>query len=427
VTSTIPSALGHAAPPFRTRIVVPAGPRRITDDGDHARFHVPKGGPRTRRAREPIRLSQCRKILVVKLDFIGDYVLTIPFLDNLRRNAPHADITLVVIDRAFPFAAGSPSVDRVVSVSSAEGRRLVFSAASIGDAARFRSDYLSGAFDLALVPRWDIDFNGALQVAWASGATRVAGFDEASTPRKAFLNRGDDRFYTDLVRDRRSVHEVEHKLALLEAVGGDVTARDARLTIGPKETAEGRDYLDRVFGTVRRPVLAVAPFLVGGPRQFPPERLAPIVQEVADALGLDVLVVGGKVDAERGATFADAVGERAHSSLGLLSPLASAAVVAECVALVGMDSGPAHLAAAVGTPVAVISSFRKGGAADDPLSPDRFRPWGPADKVLIIQPESATAPCRDGCEAGAPHCILAHNDAEIARRLIGFVRAFAPK
>jgi heptosyltransferase-3 len=362
----------------------------------------------------------------VKLDFIGDYVLTIPFLDNLRRNAPRAHITLAVIDRAFPFAVGCPSVDRVVSVSSADGRRIVFSAGSIGDAAGFRSDYTTGAFDLALVPRWDIDFNGALQVAWASGARRVAGFDEAATARKALLNRGDDRFYTDLVRDRRSVHEVEHKLALLEALGATVTSREARLTIGRRERTESRAYLDAAFGRARRPILAVAPFLVGGPRQYPPELLAPIVRKVAETLDLDVLVVGARVDAERGETFAEAVGTRARSSLRDLSPLASAAVVADCIAFVGMDSGPGHLAAAVGTPVAIISGYGKGGSPDHPLSPDRFRPWGPPDKVLIIQPDSATAPCRDGCEAGEAHCILAHDDKEIGQKLVAFVRRCGP-
>lgn len=180
---------------------MPPGPRRITDDGDRARFHVPRHSPILRRRRPPIRLSACRNILVVKLDFIGDYVLTIPFLETLRRNAPRARITLAVIDRAFAFAARSASVDRVVSLSSADGRRLVFGASSVAAIAGFRRDYVEGGFDLALVPRWDVDFNGALQVAWASRALRIAGFVEDSTPRKALLNRGDDRFYTDLVTD----------------------------------------------------------------------------------------------------------------------------------------------------------------------------------------------------------------------------------
>ena len=387
---------------------------------------MPPNSSAARRRLPPLKLAACRNILVVKLDFIGDYVLTIPFLENLRRSAPKARITLAVIDRAFAFAANSPAVDRVVSVSSADGRRLVFGGASIADVAGFRRDYVGQAFDLAVVPRWDVDFNGALQVAWASGAPRIFGFTETSTPRKALLNRGDDRFYTDIVTDRRSVHEVEHALALLRALGGTVTTREARLSLRNQDIDEARAFLRRVFRD-RRPILAVAPFLVGGARQFPPERLAPVVRRIAERLDLNVLVVGGKADIARGDRFVAEVGARARSALGLLSPLASAAVVADCAAFIGMDSGPAHLAAGVGTPVAVISPHPKGGSPDHVLSPARFAPWGPPDKVLILQPELAQPPCRDGCEADGPHCILGHDDAEIGRKLVEFVARFAAK
>ena len=129
-----------------------------------------------------------------KLDFIGDWVLTTPFLANLRRSAPRATITVVVLDRVFELARTCRFVDRVVAVTRAERDRVWFGAATIGALAAFRSDFLGGAFDIALVPRWDVDFNGALKLAWASGARHVVGFSERCTPRKAILNRGDDRF-----------------------------------------------------------------------------------------------------------------------------------------------------------------------------------------------------------------------------------------
>src|SRR5204863_1891779 len=123
----------------------------------------------------------------------------------------------LVLDRSYDLAAASRDVDRVISVSRAERDRVWFGGESVTALAGFLKDYAGGTFDLALVPRWDIDFNGALKLAWASGAPRVVGFSERSTANKAVLNRGDDRFYTDVIVDHRPIHEVEHKLALIEA------------------------------------------------------------------------------------------------------------------------------------------------------------------------------------------------------------------
>jgi ADP-heptose:LPS heptosyltransferase len=395
LTSKLPSALGHGGPPFRIVVTLPPGPRRVTDDADQPRYYVPEGPNARPRRAQRVNIAACRNILVVKLDFIGDHVLTTPFLANLRLNAPRATITLVVLDRAYAFAVGSRFVDRVVTVSSAEGRRIVFGASNLSVLASFRRDYVGGAFDMALVPRWDIDFNGALQVAVGSRARRIAGFTETSTPRKALLNRGEDRFYTDLVFDRRSVHEVEHKLALIKALGGRIASRSLALDISPSAREEGHAFLDQSFGADRRPVLAVAPFVGDPRRQFPVERLSGLVRRLAEALDLMVVVVGGPADAARGEAFAEEVGPRATSSLGRVGAVPSAALLEKCVAFVGMDSGPAHLAAAAGTPTAVISRHPRDGDPDDALSPVRFAPWGEPGKVLVIQPDRQDDPPTD--------------------------------
>jgi heptosyltransferase-2 len=370
-------------------------------------------------------LSTCRDILVVKLDFIGDHVLTTPFLANLRRNAPRARITLVVLDRAYPFAETCRFVDRVVTVSAALGRRLTFAAKDVATLAGFRRDYTEGRFDLALIPRRDIDFNGALQVAHGSRAKRIAGFIEQSTPARSIANRGEDRFYTDLVRDDRMVHESEHKLALLEGLGGTVTTRRASIDLSASDRDEAEAFLVKSFGRARRELLAVAPFVGDPRRQYPVDRLAAIVRRLVDRFDLDVVVVGGPLDAERGEGFAAAICDRAVSSLGRIAPRPSAALVEACIAFVGMDSGPAHLAAAVGTPAAAIFCHPRNGPRDHVNSPVRFAPWGEAGKVLVIQPETALPPCRDSCGERNAHCIAQLTEDAVFASLAEFVGRFA--
>ena len=426
MTNALPSALGHSSPPFRTVVTLPPGPGRVVDGGAPSRFRVPPGPKRAHRPRQRVKLGLCRKILVVKLDFIGDHILTLPFLANLRLNAPRADITLVVLDRAFPFAAPCRYVDRVVTVSAASGRRITFGAATARALAQFRNDYVGGAFDLALIPRWDVDFNGALQVASGSRAPRIAGFAERSTPGRAAFNRGEDRYFTDIAIDRRSVHEVEHKLALLVAIGGRVKTLRAVLDLSAVDRAAAAAFIKTSFPTVR-PILAVAPFVTDQRRQYPPDRLARIVAQLAESLDLNVVVVGGRLDKDAGEAFAASVGARAVSSLASIEPRPSAALIEQCAALIGMDSGPAHLAAAVGTPVAVINCHPEDGDPDHHNSPVRFAPWGDIGKVLIIRPDHATPPCAGSCRMDFPHCIAQLGEEQVLPVLTQFVQGFVTR
>jgi hypothetical protein len=87
-------------------------------------------------------LASCRRILVVKLDFVGDWVLGLPFLHELRRHAPFAHITAVVLDRVFELAVACRSVDRVVAVRG--GCVDTAASTSTADTAAFLSDYRRG-------------------------------------------------------------------------------------------------------------------------------------------------------------------------------------------------------------------------------------------------------------------------------------------
>jgi heptosyltransferase-3 len=383
---------------------------------------VAKGrAPPGRRSIGRINLGRCRNILVVKLDFIGDWVLTTPFLANLRRSAPRAKITALVLDRSYDLAAASRDVDRVISVSRAERDRVWFGGESVTALAGFLKDYAGGTFDLALVPRWDIDFNGALKLAWASGAPRVVGFSERSTANKAVLNRGDDRFYTDVILDHRPVHEVEHKLALIEAIGGRVASRAAKLDLAMGDIAEADRFIGESFG--EQPFLALAPFAAGR-RGYPTERLVPVVRRLMDEFGLGVLVVGTTLHAREAGAVAKRLG--GVSAAGRLTLRQSAAAIGRATVLIGMDSAPAHMAAALGTPVAVLSCHPAGGSPHHFNSPARFRPWGDPSRILIIQPPEASSPCSDACESDEPHCILGISKAMLWPLLRDFAGRFAP-
>jgi ADP-heptose:LPS heptosyltransferase len=297
----------------------------------------------------------------------------------------------------------------------------VFGAESPTTLAWFRDAYLGRAFDLAVVPRWDADFNGALQIAFGSRAPAVIGFSERSTPRKQRLNRGDDRFYTHALADGRLIHEADRDLFLIEAMRGRIASRPVTVGYGAGDKARAERFQAESFGRSARPLLAVAPFGSGPKKTLPSDRLARVVRRLRNQFDLEVAVIGSPGNAEDAGRFVRVLGGRAVSAAGPLDTRETAALIARAAAFVGMDSGPAHIAAAVGTPVAVIFCHPADGSPDHTYAPERFAPRG--RHVQVIQPARATAPCVEGCEANEAHCILALTEDVLLPKLESFVSA----
>ena len=375
-----------------------------------------------------VDLGACRNILVVKLDFIGDWVLTTPFLAGLRRAAPDARITAVVLDRVFALAGACDLVDRVVAVPAAATGPVAVGAASEGDLAGFLADFGSGAFDLALVPRWDIDFNGATRIAGRAARPSVVGFSEACTERKQVENAGFDRFLDVAVLDTRQCHEVEHTLGLLDALGGKRRRR------APPPRPSGR----RPCGRRGLPPGRLRPAGAAAPRRRAVCRRPPPVAARADRgpcsggrRGARPGRGGDRRPRERSRTPAHlaariaASGVRAASAAGVLGLRENAALAGMAALFIGMDSGPGHIAAALGVPVVTISAHPEGAALGHPGAPERFAPWVPPDRLLVLRPPAHRPPCSDGCDAGAPHCILEIGVADAVPRVLAFASAAA--
>ena len=396
LTPDPPSSLGNPPPPFTETLALPDAPPLREGRVVPA---VPGSAG--------VDLRACRKILVVKLDFIGDFVLTTPFLGGLRRAAPDAEITLVVLDRVFDLAAPCGLVDRVVAVPAAGGGPGRVGAMTRDDLSAFLRDVRGAAFDLVLVPRWDTDFNGATRIAGLCGASRVVGFSERCTERKAVENAGFDRYLSVAVLDTRECHEVEHTLGMLDALGAARETR-LRLDLTDADRHSAADFRHASFGDPSPPLLAVAPFAAGR-RQWPLDRTVDLAARVARRYGMAVVVVGGP-DTSAGANQAvagmRALGVDAATSADVLLFRGNAALIGQSALFIGMDSGPGHIAAALGVPVAIVGVHPDGASRGHPAAPERFGPWGDPARVLVLRPPGHSDPCRDGCEADEPHCIL---------------------
>ena len=370
-------------------------------------------------------LSAAQRILVVKLDEAGDLILATPFLRGLRASAPQASITLAVRPPLAELALRCPWVDGVVlPMAKPDGRGLDFRGATPEALARFMADFRAG-FDLAVVPRYDLDRHGATTLVAASRARLSLGYSERVTPWKAEGNAGFDRAYTHVLATSPGMHEVEHNLALLAHLGGRTDGAGAHGEAVELCLTEADRAAALRLTTDGRRLIAVAPGTAAPRRNYPPAQLAAVTRRLCDRLDADVLLLGTGEDAAAAAAIAEALPGRVHDLTGRTSLPEAAAVIERASLLLAMDSGPAHLAAAVGTPVAVFSCHPVGGDPTFIHAPERFRPW--TRRALVLQPAAPVPPCTESCRDAGAHCIAAIEPEQAAGAILDFLAALRAK
>jgi len=349
----------------------------------------------------PDAVRRARGILVVALAEAGDMVLLTPFLGALRRLAPDAKVTLVCLPGVRVLFEHCSDVDEVIAYDAAMPRWLRPFALP-RRARAFAQRRLVGPFDVAVVPRWDVDHHLATAVCLFSKASRRIWHSERSSPRKRTLNAGFDALYTDVVLSTEVAHDVERHLAMLRAMGAAAPSGELRLAL----TDDDR----RVAGEVLAPAAADGPMIALGigaahpKRRWPLSRFADVGRMLQRDHGARLVVIGGPQDVSDQAQLVRDLGGAALGLAGRLSLRQSAAVLERCRLFVGCDSAPMHLAAASGVPCVEIACHPAGG---DPLhnnAPERFAPWGVPS--VVLRPAEPLPPCTSSCEASSAHCIL---------------------
>jgi ADP-heptose:LPS heptosyltransferase len=349
-----------------------------------------------------ILVQDARSILVVRLDGIGDLVLMSPFLRELRRLNPNAWITLVVGPPLVNLVELCPLVSEVLTFEPHQ---------RFGKLVRhIRALRLAGAhlwqrqFDLALLPRWDVDHYHSAFVAYLSGAVCRVGYSENVTPWKQQYDRGLDILFTRTLDDRTSKHEAERNLDLLRKVGGTVMDDRLELWLGDEDRETARAALTARGVTGNDLLVSIAPGASHPTRLWPVRRFIDLGRFLQQEFGARLLIIGGPEDRERARELQENLGNAAVSFAGEMTLRQTGALLEHVPLVVANDSGPMHLAAAAGAAVVEISCHPTSG---DPLhrnSPIRFHPW--ANKYIVLQPPQAAEPCTSSCEWHEAHCIL---------------------
>ena len=354
-----------------------------------------------RSGRAPAPL-EARRVLVVKLDEIGDVVLSSGSLRELRRALPAARITLVVKPATRELVEKCPHVDEVLTFDPRYRERLGLLRRHFRAIAMGVGQLWGRRFDLAVVPRVGPDWQNALYLAYFSGARLRVGYAADVDADRAVFNAGTDVLLTHRAPGCPDPHEAQRNAALLRFLG--VPVLSDRLETWPDEAdCREADRLLAEAGIGPDDEWIALGIGAGAQRRvWPAERYAALAAGLLDRPGRRVVLIGGPGDRAAGQTIAR--DKRIVDLTGRMTLRQTAAALRRCRLFIGNNSGPMHLAAASGATVLEISCHAVDAWPEHENSPRRFGPWGPQSRV--VQPAHQAPPCTGGCQGTEPHCIL---------------------
>lgn len=287
------------------------------------------------------RLGYQPKIAILKPGGLGDFLATTPALRALRKALPKAHITLIVRDWVIPFCQRYPQLDQVLACPPFPG---------IIDG-KVDEDELDAFFSRLQALRLDL----ALQ--WAGNGTSSNRFINRLGARFAAGFRGPGAEELDIslpFDDQR--HEVLRFLDTLAALGIAADGVEIEVPLLPGDFTELRRVAPQLFHHTRR-YLGLNPTSGDPKRRWPADRFAAVADSLLERHHFDgAILVGGEDQRNQTQAVVKLMrrSDRAVDLAGHLSLGGLAALLAKLRLFITTDSGPAHLAAAVGTPSAIV-------------------------------------------------------------------------
>lgn len=301
-----------------------------------------------------------RRILIVRTDRIGDVLLSTPVIKALRETYPQAYIAMMVSPYAKEIVEGNPYLDEVI-IYDKDGKHKSWQRSM-----KFALRLKKKKFDLAIVLH---PTNRVHLLTFFAGIPHRVGYDKKL-----------GSLLTERLMHQKHLgqkHELEYNLDLLRHLGIEINDKNLFMPVNSEVQRWARDIFSREGVKEGDKILAVHPAASCPSKVWPVERLAAVSDELAGKYGLKIVVVSGPKDIAKAEALIKNMKSQAIDLSGRTSLSQLAAVLERCALFISNDSGPVHLAVAVGIPVISIFGRNQRG-----LSPVRWGPLGKKDKVL---------------------------------------------
>jgi predicted lipopolysaccharide heptosyltransferase III len=320
---------------------------------------------------------QSKKVLLIRLDHLGDVLMTTPAIHTLKQHCPETSLIMLVSPSSYPVVDGNPDLDKIYTfkVPWFDGKR----------AQRFD---LRAYLKLIRTLRQEqidtaIDFRGDFRIlfcfSWLSGARNRVGFN----------NLGGEFLLTTRCEYADQKHFVELNFDLIKSLGVPVNLHDIHYVL--PTSAEDKTSNDRLFEelgiTPNDIVVGIHPTTIPHwkLKRWQGERFAELADRLSAQYGTKVVLTGGAEELETISWIASLMKTTAHIAAGRTSFKQLAELMTRCRLFVANDTGPMHIAVAVHTPLVAIFG---------PTNPQKSGPYGNPERYRVVQHD---VPCRRPC------------------------------
>ena len=326
--------------------------------------------------------DKIHKILVIRTDRIGrighsarycglgEALLNIPAIRALKQNF-NSSIVVLVNPVVKELLAGSPEIDQILIFDENRWNKSIFTRL------QFLRQMRKMRFDLAVI------FNPTKRF---HILTYLAGI-----PRRLGYARKWGFLLTHKIEDRKLLgqkHEVEYNLDLVRSIGADTDEKDISITVEKKDSRFVEDLLLKYAITAQDLIIAVHPNSSNPAKSWSRGNFASVADELHSRFAAKVAVIGAAQERD---SVIDLISRTKYLPINLSGELTLkqlAAFFRRCALLISNDSGPVHIAAAVGTLVVAIFGRNIPG-----VSPNRWGPWG--DGHIVLHKDAGCNPCLD--------------------------------
>jgi lipopolysaccharide heptosyltransferase II len=332
--------------------------------------------------------DRARNLLCIRLDAMGDVLMTTPAIRALKESHPERRITLLTSPPGAAVARLVPEIDDVRIYESPWMKSTPPKSDARQDRAvieRLRSE----RFDAAVI--FTVFSQSPLPAALVCYLSDIP-------LRAAHCRENPYQLLTDRVEETdtsaRMRHEVRRHLDLAATLGASTA--DERLSL--RVPAGARQAVDSLLGALGigqdDPWVVIHPGSTAPSRRYPPERYAEAARALVGDLGMRVIFTGSEPEHDLIESIRAAIGGRSESLAGRLDLAELAALIERAPLLIANNTGPVHIAAAVGTPVVDLY------AGTNP----QHTPWMVPSRVLSHA--VPCAPCfKSVCPEGHHDCL----------------------
>ena len=326
------------------------------------------------------------RILVTRLRFLGDVIISTPVLEELGKRYPEAEIYYLAQPGYADILREHPTITDIIELKAGVS-------GFIRTVSVLRKLRLTAAIDLFYNP-------ASAGLLFLSGIpVRIGG-----------KRRWRERLYTDAGEVPPEIlSAVDHNLHFLKKADIDASGSLPRIYLTEEERKKGRQAVDRVrrgSGNGVR-LAALHPGGTWASKRWPPEKFAVLIDYLRKEIEVESILITGPGEEK----IVNRISQLAGEMVGILSPgpvREVASVIDSCDAVVANDGGIMHLAVALGKPVTALFG---------PTEPEIWFPYSGKGPFAVVSSGEECAPC-DLHECGDQRCMENIGTDDVIEKLL---------